>query len=356
MPFDSLYLKNFRLYKEKRLKISTVNTLITGPNGSGKTTLLESINILLTGKSFRTNYLQECVREGEKRFFLKLGENHTERKLTLTASKSLDAKSPLERNNRAKLIAKADLPAPIVILSKHLRMIEGEPELRRDYFNKIMFHVEQSAYKVHTKYKKILAQRNKALKRKLSVSELSLWTENLIETGLELNRVQESFFIKLKKAVHERLTRRENKKNLQFLDGIEISFDRGWSREKDYKVELRENIDKDRILGFTGRGPHRFDLIFSKEKRLANTILSRGQHKYLVISMFFANNILLKEKSKSGAFFLIDDITSELDEANLKTVLEDFIRIEAQVILTAIDGNVSNKNWEILSQFNQINS
>ena len=72
MPFDSLYLKNFRLYKEKRLKISTVNTLITGPNGSGKTTLLESINILLTGKSFRTNYLQECVREGEKRFFLKL--------------------------------------------------------------------------------------------------------------------------------------------------------------------------------------------------------------------------------------------------------------------------------------------
>mgnify|MGYP001166308792 CR=1 FL=1 len=355
MLFDSLYLKNFRLYKEKSLNISTVNTVITGSNGSGKTTLLESINILLTGKSFRTNYLQECVKEGEREFFLKLDESHTENKLTLTAMKSLESRSPLERSNRAKITNKADLPVPVVILSKHLRMIESEPELRRDYFNKIMFHVEQDAHKVHTKYKKILTQRNKALKRKLPLPELSFWTEKLIESGLELHRVQESFFLKLRRASQEKLKRRENKKNLKFLDGIEISFDRGWSKTRGYELELSESIEKDRILGFTLRGPHRFDLIFTKERRLASTILSRGQHKFLVISMYLVNNALLKEKNNSGAIFLIDDITSELDEANLETVLEDFTRIEEQVILTAVEGKVSNQNQEILSQFKQIN-
>ena len=69
---------------------------------------LESINILLTGKSFRTNYLQECVKEGEREFFLKLDESHTENKFTLTAMKSLESRSPLERNSRAKIKNKAN--------------------------------------------------------------------------------------------------------------------------------------------------------------------------------------------------------------------------------------------------------
>ena len=54
MPLERLYLKDFRLFQEKTFTFTEGTNLILGVNGSGKTSILESLNILLSGKSFRT--------------------------------------------------------------------------------------------------------------------------------------------------------------------------------------------------------------------------------------------------------------------------------------------------------------
>ena len=50
--------------------------------------------------------------------------------------------------------------------------------------------------------------------------------------------------------------------------------------------------------------------------------------EHSLLNIVYCINILIQAAQKcqkSGAFFLIDDIASELDETNLKTVLEDFL-------------------------------
>ena len=71
-----------------------------------------------------------------------------------------------------------------VVLAKNLRMIDGEPEIRREFFNDLMFHVKPEIKKLHNAYQKALKQRNRALKKKLSSSEVSLWSKELSTVGL----------------------------------------------------------------------------------------------------------------------------------------------------------------------------
>ena len=68
MSLQRLHLKNFRLFHDKTLNFSDGINLILGENGSGKTTVLESLNILLTGNSFRAKETKECIHS-DKEFY-----------------------------------------------------------------------------------------------------------------------------------------------------------------------------------------------------------------------------------------------------------------------------------------------
>ena len=81
-----------------------------------------------------------------------------------------------------------------VVLAKNLKMIDGEPEIRREFFNDLMFHVKPETKKLHNAYQKALKQRNRALKKKLSISEVSLWGKELSALGLKLSLEQYNFF------------------------------------------------------------------------------------------------------------------------------------------------------------------
>ena len=68
MPLQRLHLKNFRLFQDKIFTFSDGINLILGENGSGKTTVLESLNVLLTGNSFRAKETKECIHS-DKEFY-----------------------------------------------------------------------------------------------------------------------------------------------------------------------------------------------------------------------------------------------------------------------------------------------
>ena len=68
MPLQRLHLKNFRLFQDKIFTFSDGINLILGENGSGKTTVLESLNVLLTGNSFRAKETKECINS-DKEFY-----------------------------------------------------------------------------------------------------------------------------------------------------------------------------------------------------------------------------------------------------------------------------------------------
>ena len=142
MSIARVFIKNFRLFKELDLDLNKKNLLITGLNGSGKTTVLEAINLLISRKSIRTRNLKECIKEDTAGFSLGLEIKNKNEVLTIKAAKQTNKRISIKTTTGNTSKTKESLPIVQFIQAKDLRMIEGETELRRGFFNKTMFHVE----------------------------------------------------------------------------------------------------------------------------------------------------------------------------------------------------------------------
>ena len=234
-------------------------------------------------------------------------------------------------------------------------MIEGEPEIRRDHFNELMFHVKPSSKALHSKYSKALKQRNKALKRGLSQKEISLWSSELSSIGLDLSMEQYSFFKEYKEEVKNYLEEVTSRGSFKFLEDTSISFTKGWERSLKLSDSLKSSLDKDRALGYTSKGPHRMDFTFSIKKKKAAAQLSRGQLKILILLTFLSNLNLLDGPNSRESILLIDDLGSELDITNLTEILKEILRLKNQIILTGIEGEEMHASIKKLVNFTQIN-
>ena len=353
MSIARLFIKNFRLFKTLDLDLNKKDLLIIGPNGSGKTSILEAINLLISRKSMRTRDLRECIKEGSDGFSLGLEIKNENEVLTIKAAKQVNKRISIKTKFGNIPANKSNLPVIQFIQAKDLRMIEGETELRRDFFNKTMFHVEHSSEIDFKNYKKALIQRNMSLKRKVSERELKAWNEVLEETGIILAEKQKSFFENVfKNSMEEK--RKNGVAKEAFLNHIKVAFNRGWPEGLSFSKALMESGEKDRALGYTSVGPHRLDFKYSINNKLAKSFLSRGQQKLLIILSFFRFNDILMAKNTAGVVYLIDDITSELDQENLAIVLEQAVELRAQLLITAIKGKSLSNMTPFLDKFRQL--
>ncbi len=354
MSIARVFIKNFRLFRELDLDLNKENLLILGPNGSGKTSVLEAINLLISRKSIKTRDLKECINDDSEGFSLGLEIINKQEVLTIKAAKQANKRITIKTEAGNTTVKKENLPIVQFIQAKDLRMIEGEAELRRDFFNKTMFHVEHSSEIDYKNYKKALSQRNISLKRKASEGELRVWNEALIDTGNILAEKQKSFFKGIFKKSLEEKGKKVETEDI-FLNQINVVFKKGWPDHISLKRALVESTEKDRALGYTSVGPHRLDLKYFINNKLAKSFLSRGQQKLLIILNFFKFNDILVTKNKSGIVYLIDDITSELDQQNLAMVLEQATELKAQLLITAIRGKSLSNMTPFLDKFRQLN-
>ena len=99
-------------------------------------------------------------------------------------------------------------------------------------------------------------------------------------------------------------------------EALEIDYECGWDRERGLEQVLTDNRSLDARYGATQNGPHRADLSFKIGRSKAVEILSRGQQKILVSAMKLAQGLLLSEALDRSCLFLVDDLPSELDQAN----------------------------------------
>ena len=354
MPIDRVYLENFRLFKKKDLTLSGDKNFIQGLNGSGKTSVLESIEMLLNGKSFRTTKSKDCINHKSDSFNISLKGSYMSQEVALNGLNEVNGRLTFSRKLNNKPAKKGSLFFLQTVLAKNLRMIEGEPDLRRDHLNNLMFHVKPSSYKTYVAYNKILKQRNRCLKQKASKAEISAWTEQLAKIGVNLSTDQYDFFNKFREVLIERLNPGANNK-FKFLEGTDVKFIKGWDRSKALLRSLQESIEKDLAIGHTSLGPHRMDCDYYTKEKKASSVLSRGQLKVLILLIFLSNDALLNSFFENDTVLLIDDLGSELDSENLELIISEISKAPNQIILTGIKGEGLEKLVSNFSNFKRIN-
>jgi len=355
MPIERVYFDNFRLFKKKEIFFSKNLNIVIGPNGSGKTTILEAIELLIKGRSFRANSSKECINNKSETFTLACKGKMNEKEISLKVTNNKKGRLASSRKSNDKRIKKVDLPFLQTVIAKSLRMVEGEPDIRREYFNNLMFHVKPGSSKIYDDFNKILKNRNRCLKNKAKGSELDVWTKQFIVKGLELSKTQFLFYQEVKKHLSSFFDNPKNYAKFRFLKNTEIKFVKGWERSKALSDSLLESEDRDALLGYTSKGPHRMDYEFITGGKLSSSNLSRGQLKILILLVFLENQKFLESCSGLETILLVDDLGSELDRENLELILSEIHLSTNQIILTGISDEILEKIVGKLGNFKGIN-
>lgn len=329
MSLTRFKVDGVRCLRDVDIELGPGRNYVFGPNGAGKTSLLESIHLLGRGRSFRTRRTARLVQRGRDGLTVHgsvdsggrsrpVGVAFTERKLTVRVD---------GRDEGTASLARA---LPVYVIDPRLhQLIEAGPSERRRFLDWGVFHVEHSYLGLWRQYRRLLGQRNAALKRGATGEQLTAWTTPLIELGERITGLRERYVEGLAAdigMIGGRLLGRD----------VQVSYFRGWREGLDLAEALREARERERERATTPVGPHRGDLVIRVDGAPARDEVSRGQQKLIVAALVLAQLDRLETAEARRSVLLVDDPAAELDDASLGRLLDEVYARPAQLVVTAL--------------------
>jgi DNA replication and repair protein RecF len=330
LPLSRLRITALRCLDQVELSLHPGCSYIFGPNGAGKTSILEGIFLLGRGRSFRTRQIRRLVRHGADGLAVygevasqgrtqKLGVSYAAGRL----EKKIDASDAEGMGALAAL-----LPVHVIDPSIH-QLVEGGPSERRRFLDWGVFHVEPGYLEAWKRYRRVLSQRNAALKARASPAELRAWTLPLAEAGTTIDESRRRYV--------ERLAIAASEFGGRLLDQrIELEYRSGWRDGQTFAEALAVAEPRDRLLGTSEVGPHRADLLLHLEQRRVQDEASRGQQKLTAAALVLAQVAVGAADDTRRDVLLIDDPAAELDAGSLERLLAVLAGLPAQLILTGL--------------------
>ncbi|HAO26310.1 MULTISPECIES: DNA replication/repair protein RecF [unclassified Methylophaga] len=323
--------------------------ILSGENGSGKTSVLEAIYLLAMGRSFRTRNLKNVIQTDEVHFqvFARIKPGIP---VGLQFSSATGIQIRLNNAPLKKLSELAShLPLQYIPANCH-QFFELGPAFRRRVVDWGLFHVEQDFLFHWQAYKKILSQRNAALRNNKPVTEIRVWNVSLVEHGLHLSRYRNEYLMQLLISFEKWF----NKLCKDFNNAkFELRYLSGWPKEHEFKNVIETTIDRDRALGYTRSGPHAADWSIRINGNDPAEVLSRGQQKLFFLAISLAQISLLQQFNEQKSILLVDDISSELDVQHQHLVLDCIkdLRVQTFITTTSSELNAAIENDENGSLF-----
>ncbi|MBC3766636.1 DNA replication/repair protein RecF [Neptunicella marina] len=341
MQLDKVQIQYFRNIESASFQPCNNLNLFIGKNGSGKTSLLEALHYLSCGRSFRTNKFQHLIQHNHERFTL-FGlltsfnaemERPINSKIGISRNVAGVVDLKLNGDKQSRISAIAQLMPSLVFTPQSTELITGSPQVRRNFVDWGVFHVEHNYLKQISAFAKLLKHRNAILKASKfgHKQDIEYWNKQFCVVGEIVSSARKEYLDALRPYFSEQLT--------QFLPefSIEIAYYKGWERELDLASLLSKNESKDNIYGYTTSGPHKADLKLSVNSKPVQEILSRGQLRLLASALKIAQSRLLYDKRNINCIYLLDDIGAELDANKRQLFANHLIETNAQVFITATD-------------------
>lgn len=334
MALSSLEVQHFRNLKEIKITPHAGLNYIIGPNGSGKSSLLEAIHCLGRGKSFRTHKTNRLICEGSPSFFVLGHVQQQGRQFTIGMQRQRGESTIKLAGRLISRSSELTQALPIAVLEPGLhRLIEEGPEHRRKFLDWGVFHVEQGFHHVWNSYRRVLSQRNAALRSGGPRAIIVNWDKELVQAADQLHQARQRYLEGLLKVVPL------YSQKFPDISAIKITYQQGWREGETYADYLTAQYDSDKERGFTQFGPHRADLRIRIDGIDAREYLSRGQQKILVASLVLAQCEQMREHNTS-VVILVDDLPSELDTEKRAILMACLEATGAQVFLTGTEASL----------------
>ena len=329
--FKHVTINNLRSLEKLCIQPKPGINIIVGANGSGKTSLLEALYIITHGRSFRYRETAPLIREGAAEYIIvaHFSSNHqTEHTIGIQRSKT-EIKVRLDRKPLARRSEIINLLPVLCIDSEVQLLITGRPELRRNFLDTGMFHMEPQYLVYYQQYHRALEQRNAALKNKQPI--LSGWEEVMQKVAHKLDTLRENYIEQLTHLVQNYMHQ------WQMDIALDISYQRGWYKDISLIKALHKAYETDIKMKYTSVGPHRADIIIRNQETKSAKRLSRGQLKMVACALYFAQAQLFREQQKKNIVLLFDDLSAELDNKNKSYLLKNISVLFPQTFITALN-------------------
>ncbi len=306
---------------------------LVGPNASGKTSLLEAIYLLGRGRSFRTAQPSQTIRF-ERPALTVVGLIAADSAPTLPIGLRIARNGQREIHLAGRVAqSSAELIRAFPVMAiqpASAALLEGAPKTRRQFLDFGAFHENPAYLDDWRRYSKALSQRN-ALLREKRARELAPWNHEAARYGTIVGEARRRYAERLAPFFQDTAQR--------FFTGLgfQLHTQAGWDTAKPLETLLEQDIPQDLRHGHTQSGPHKGDFSIALNGRPVKAYLSRGQMKLLVYALLLAQSRLLEERAGAAACVLIDDVASELDEGNKKTLLGFLGEGRTQYFITATE-------------------
>lgn len=335
-----LRIRNLRILEEAELPLEPGLNWLVGANGAGKTSVLEACSLLAAGKSFRISAAGSLLRRGSEKV-----QVYAELESGLNAARHRVGLERSARSYRARIdgqdagnLGELFAAVPMVFVEPESgSLISGPAELRRQFLDWGLFHVEPEFLSCWRRYQRALAQRNQALRQQLSRAALTPWTEAVIAHGEPLADLRARQCERLSAALQTRVDAL-----LPGLGQCELVVRRGWpAASPDLVTSLAAVEGQDRRLGYTSVGPHRGSWTLRFGSGLERQQLSRGQAKLLALAAWLAQLEVFQALRGEAPMLGLDDVMAELDSNNQARVIAYLRESGVQALLTRAENFTS---------------
>ena len=336
-----MYLKNIEIKNIRSISLYENNfskgiNLIYGKNGAGKTTILEAIHTLSVSKSFRSGY-RKNIQKTKTEFMSIVGEVSGKRIKKIAYRKMKEHYRIKINETEISKISDLIGEFPSVVLSpEDIDIVSGGNSARLAYINKILSISNKEYLEALTRYNKIIKVRNRCLINNRPYSEIIVWDEQLKPLTSKIWEQREAFFTEL---------------NYEFkllwnkvmpLEEATIQYTSPKSEDKENLIHSLLNLlDRDRLRGQTGAGPHKDKINFFFGDIDIKNQASQGEKKIFLVVLKIAEAKYLHQKTNQMPVLLLDDLFAKLDKGRGKKILQ-LIDSGYQTFITTTDNSVES--------------
>ena len=343
MRIESFTAENFRNLPHVSFEPHPRFNVFEGKNGQGKTNLLEAIYLIAHFKSFRESASADLIRFSHER--ASLVSRVTHREITREIAIQIEAKGRrirLDGKAPERLSSALGHVAVVFFGPDDLALTKGGPKHRRSFLDRAIVNLWPGYFDEAKRYAQALRNRNKLLKQEaVDPGMMEAFDAQFTSAAARVIWRRQSFvhtfgpvFVQTLSQVSDGelegvLTYSANK-----LEGDEASILAGFSEE------LSRKRRRDLQLGYTSAGPHAHDLECALNGHPLRRVASQGQHRAFVLALRIAQMQQIREEKGYDPILLLDDVSSELDEARNRQLMQTLHDAAGQVFITTTD-----KGW-----------
>lgn len=343
---EKLHILKFRNLRDQLVLPSKNINVLIGKNGEGKTNFIESLYYLGHGRSYKTKNLKDVITFDERQ--IQISAIIDGKKITINKSREKNQVLIDGKKISSNSLLSQILPTQIISPDRGF-VVGGTPKLKRSYLDWGVFHHNKNTLRTYTAYKKTLKNINSLLVSG-NKNQLDEWLTKLASLSVEITKERNDYVDKLTKTLSKNLSHKLKSLVEPFFE-FKFFLQTGWPKEVDAlsqnKIEtyLLNNTDaffKSKHLGY---GPHRSSIDYFLNDQGEN-FLSRGEQKKMSI-VFWMLQILVLVENKKIPIVLVDDISSELDNNKIKSIVDYLSEIKVQIFITDIGNKklpLSEKN------------